>query len=215
MADGLKVELITRDFNRMLQELAAIDPRVEFADVVKSETVSAIGGAMNRTRAASVGSIRSRWEGKKVATFGGKVYFLENHFPDYVWGEITRLRNESLQTKLGARGLAKQTWVNAAFKLGRSIAAPGYVTAANYKGQQYGENVSVVEAGSGSTFTIEITNRSPLGEGARMEPALLSAMGGRARYFQANMEHHAFRTLATRAAKYPGIFTSAVPPAAG
>jgi hypothetical protein len=39
-----------------------------------------------------------------------------------------------------------------------------------------------------------------------MERALLAAMVGETRYFWVNMEQRAFRTYASRAAKYPGVF---------
>lgn len=214
MDQSLKVELVTRDFDRMLEELASIDASVEFADVVRSEAISVCGGAMSRTKAATVGEINKREEGRKVITFGGKAHFLENRWPSSVWAEIVRLRKEHLQTKLGARGMAKQTWFNLATKLGGTIAAPSYVQQANYKGQQYAENVSQVSAGNGTEFAITVKNTSPLGEGAKMENAMLSAMSGRTSYFNRNMEHRAFQSLATRAAKYPGIFISPVPPAA-
>jgi hypothetical protein len=214
MADSLRTELITRDFSRMLEDLASIDPTIEFSAVVTAEAISVVGSAMSKTKAATVSAINKREDSRKVLTFGGKAHFISNHWPDYLWSEIQRLRKEHLQTKLGARGLAKQTWFNLASKIGGNIAAPAYVMAANYRGQQYAQNVSEVKAGSAADFSLTIKNDSPLGPGARMENALLNAMNGRARYFEKNMEHRAFATLASRAAKYPGIYTSPVPPRA-
>jgi hypothetical protein len=212
--DGLKTELITRDFNRMLEELSAIDPAVEFRDVTLWEASRASHSAMGRTRAAKVASIRGKQRDAKFTTFGGKTYFLENRYPDYIWSSIERFRKERLQTKLGARGLARQTWYNIGIKLNRPFPAAAFVVNANYQGRQYTEDVDTIERGTGTDFTVTIINNSPLGEGAAMRNALLFAMGRRVGYFRQNMAHRAFRTLESRVKKYPGIFTSAVPPAA-
>lgn len=215
MADGLKAELICRDFNRMLDELAAIDTRVQFRDVVTSEATSVIEGAMRRTKNAEAGRIRADFATKEWTTFGGKKYRIADwRLPDPLWNEISARRRERLQTKLAARGLSRQSWIHVAAALGRSIAAPAFVASANYRGRQYPVDGDKREEGSGADFALTIINSSPIVQAAGGRAALLAAMQGRIGYFRRNMEHHAFRTLADRARKYPGIFTSPVPAAA-
>lgn len=212
MADALKVELITRDFNRMLEELANIDAKVEFRDVVKSEAASVMEGALRRTKAAEVSRIRETFAKKEWATFGGKKYFIAKwELPSSTWRAISARRREQLQTKLGARGLSKQSWFHVAGSIGRRIAVPGFVMNANYRGQQYPIDGDSNEDGGGAAYTLTVFNTSPIVQGAGGFAALLSAMGGRASYFRRNMENRAFATIESRARTYPGIFTSQVP----
>lgn len=204
--DALKVELITRDFSRMLEELAAVDPSVEFKDVVDGSAVRVAQGALNRTRAAKAGDIRRDHASREWITFNGRKVRVDWHFSSEVWQAIERLRSERLQVKLNARGTAKQSWLGFASALGRSLQAPAYVLAANYKGRTHGDDsVAQPSRGEGS-YSVTLHQMSPLIEGAGMERALLAAMVGETRYFWVNMEQRAFRTYASRASKYPGIF---------
>jgi hypothetical protein len=216
MADGLKAELIFRNFNRMLEELAAIDPVVEFRDVVNNEGAGVAQGASARTRAATEKSIRKNFDRKKVTTFRGKVYWLDNRYPDELYRDMHNSRIINLGHKFRARGLGKQSWMHLAAKIGKPIRVPAYVAAANFKGQQYPQDVSAIESGSGTAYTLTIYNTSPIAGKPRVggERVLLAAMQGRARFFEMNMKHRAFRTLESRVKKYPGIFTTAVPPPA-
>jgi hypothetical protein len=211
--DGLKVELIARDFNRMIEELAAIDPTVEFSQVVTAVAVRVVQGAMNRTKSAKAASIIRRYDSKQYTTFNGKKYRLENHYPDPLWARIAQHRKDRLAARLASRGISKQSWMHVAASLGSSLVAPGYVTAANYKGKQYREDGDKSESGSGTEFALTIINSSPIVQSAGGRGALISAMQGEIGYFQKNMEHRAFATLESRVKKYPGIFTSPVPPA--
>jgi hypothetical protein len=207
--DPLKVEIIARDFNRMLEELAQIDPKVEFADVVRSEATSVIEGAMRRTKNAIAARIRSDCDSKEWTTFNGKKYRIATwRLPDPLWREIYARRKERLQTKLQSRGLARQSWIHVAASFGRQISAPGFVSSANYRGRQYPIDGSSTEQGSGNDYALTIVNSSPIVQGAGGRSALLAAMQGRVSYFQRNMETRAFANLASRAKKYPGIFTS-------
>jgi len=208
MADPkFKVELITRDFNRMLAELAAIDVRVEFRDVVKSEALSVTQAALSRTKAAKVSDIRADHKTKKYTTFNGKTYNLEHRLPNDVWNGIKAKRQEQLQVKLNARGIGKQSWIWVAGAIGGGrLKAPAYVQNANYKGRQYNDGAAS-ETGSLDAYQLTIVNVSPVaGPFAGGERALLSAIVGRTRYFERNMENQAFRTLESRVKKYPGIF---------
>lgn len=214
MADGLKVEIIARDFNRMLEELANIDTRVEFRDVILSEATAVIVGALSRTRIASATRIRADHATKEWTTFRGKKYHIAVwRLPDSLWREISARRREKLQTKLNSRGLSKQSWLHIASALGKTIPVPAYVANANYRGRQYPVDGDKIEQGSGADYALTIINSSPIVQAAGGRAALIASMRGRTAYFQRNMEHRAFRSLADRAKKYPGIWTSPVPPA--
>lgn len=204
----LKVEIVTTEFNRMLRDLAAIDPRVEFSSIIKAEAAAVVRTALSRTRAAKVSSIRRDAEQKQFTTFGGKRYFIENRYPDALWRSITQRRKQSLQTKLASRGLSKKSWLHVATLLGTNPAVPAYVRNANYQGRSYPENAATAETGTGAAYTLTITNRSPIVQAAGGLRALLTAMRGRVRYFERNLQVRAFRTLATRARAYPGIFAT-------
>jgi hypothetical protein len=208
--DGLKVEIITRNFSRMLEELANIDPTIEFKDVVDGVATRVAQGAMNRTRAAKASSIKQRHEGKEWTTFDGKKVRIGGNdawrFPDAEWASIQQKRNELLQLRLAARGTAKQNWLGFANQLGRSLKAPAYVLGANYRGKTHEGDSTARVSGNGREYTVTLLMTSPLIPGAGMERALVSAMAGETRYFYINMENRAFRTFASRAAKYPGIF---------
>lgn len=217
MADpGLKMELVTRDFNRMLAELAAIDPRVEFGTVVRSEAGSVVAGAAGRTKAASREKIIARSNAQKFTTLNGKTYYIDRNYRNAdLRQQLVNARVFQRERRLAARGISKQSFVWVAKSLGTPIKAPAYVMAANYKGRQYPQDGDTVERGSGAAFTVTIFNTSPTVQKASGQWALLGAMSARARYFERNMAHYAFSSIASRAKKYPGIFTESVPPAAG
>lgn len=212
MADvGLKMELVTAQFNAMLADLSRIDPRIDFPVVVRAEAAAVAAGAMTRTKAASVAKINARAQGRKFTTFNGKVYYLGNRYPDTLWNPIDQQNKDSLQTKLRARGISKQSWLHLARSMGRAMKAPAYVIAANYKGQQYPLDGTSAEDGSAMGFTLTVVNSSPTVQQAGGAYALIGAMSARSRYFERNMAHSFFRTVESRAKKYPGIFADPVP----
>lgn len=206
--DAVKVELVTRDFNRMLEEFAAIDPAVEFRDIVRGLAVRVVAGALRRTRAADPKKIQAAHEKATFTTLDGKLYKLSNYFHnDELWRRIQNHRVFSLQRKLNARGLAKQSWLHLGRKIGAGpISAPAWVSRANFKGEQYPGDVSFLESGAGLKFQLKITNASPLMKGAGGEWALVQAMAGETKYFWTLLAKHAFRNAATRASKYPGVY---------
>jgi hypothetical protein len=210
----LKTYIVTRDFNRMLADLAAIAPQVEFSTVIKSEAAAVMRSAMAYTRVAEAGSIRARWAAQEWTTFGGKKYKIDEWLlPNPIWKAIRHARRESLQTKLAARGLSKQSWVHLAASFGAQLAAPAFVINANYRSQQYPIDTHSREEGTATTYLLSVINASPIVQFAGGREALLDAMARRASYFRKNIEHGVFSSVAVRAQRYPGIFTSPVPPA--
>lgn len=205
---ALRIEIIARDFNRMLEELADIDPRIEFRDVVIGAAERVLRGAIRHTKDAKAAGIRGDFEAKEYTTFNGTRYRLANRYPDRLWREIAAFRRERLQVKLNARGLAKQSWQHVAAAFGASLAGatPGYVSAATFKGRQYPQDGASTESGSASDFALSIYNYSPIVQAAGGRGALLRAMQGETRYFQMNMEKRAFATLESRVRMFPQIF---------
>jgi hypothetical protein len=200
------MELLARDFNRMLEDLAAIDTRVAFRDVVLGVAERVMKGALSGTKAADSGKILARFANKRFTTFGGKVYYLENRYPDVLWEQIDAMRRESLEAKINAVGLAKQSWQHVASSFGSQLAAPGYVAMANSRGRRYPEDGSSSESGGGSDFALTVKNSSPIAPAAGGGGALGRAMRGEIRYFARNIEKHAFATVESRVKKYPGVF---------
>lgn len=217
--DGLRMELIARDMNRMIEDLYAIDATVEFSSVVDSVAMRVASGALRRTRAAKLASITRSHASQTFTTLDGKLYKLSNFFKnDALWTRIQNHRAARLQQKLAARGLAKQSWWHAARKIRTSSSsaflpaaeAPAYVMAANHLGEQYPQDVRTFTSGSATGFQRTVVNESPLGPGAGMEPALFFAMQGETRYYARLCAQRFYLTAAGRTARYPGIFTRPV-----
>lgn len=205
--DALRVELVTRDFNRMLGEFASIEPKLEFADIVRAIAIRVMAGALRRTRAADPEKIKRRHESAEWTTLDGKKiklsWYLHN---DSKYAAVENHRAAVLKSKLGARGLSKQSWLHAAQKLGGDAAAPAYVSSANSAGRTHPENASFSETGGGAAYALKVTNASPIVQQAGGEYALVGAMSAETRYFFTLLSKGAFRNAATRAAKYPGIY---------
>jgi hypothetical protein len=212
---GLKLELQHAKFSQMLADLGAIDPAVEFRDVVRAEAGAVAAGAMGRTKSARVNKILAYYASRKFITMDGKVYRIDyNRYPDALWERMLDMSKQAREIALDARGISKQSWYHAAQSFGKPMKAPAYVLAANYKGQQYPQDGSSSEVGGGDQFALTMVNSSPVVQKANGQWALLGAMTARTRYFERNMAHAFFLNAKTRAAKYPGIFTDPVPPAA-
>lgn len=208
MADRVSVEINAREFSRMIEELAAIDPRVEFRDVILGIAERVVAGALRKTKAANAAKIRANYNAKEYTTFNGKVYRLANRYPDPLWRQIDAAETARLETRLAARGLSKKSWLHVARSFGGNVgnAAPGYVAAANSKGREFVGNGKSVEKGTAAGFTLEIMNYSPIVQRAGGYFALQDAMRGEVMYFRRNMENRAFATFESRAKKYPQIF---------
>ncbi len=207
MSDNVKVQLITSRFGKMLEDFAAIDPKVEFRDIVIGVAIRVIAGALRRTKAADPRRIRDGHAGATFTTMDGKIYKLSNYFHnESIWNRIEQKRRAALDTKLAARGLSKQSWLHQARQLGATLEVPAYVANANFKGQQHPENAAHMETGAGGQFALKIINSSPIVQAANGRFALIAAMSAETRYFYTLLARGGFATAATRAAKYPGVY---------
>jgi len=209
----VRSELVATRFNRYLQELAAIDPTIEFSALVRSEAAAVMLAALSRTKAASVAKIRAAVDDREWVTFSGKRYRIGGddpwRLPDPLWGQIEAYRQQRADLKLAARGISKQSWLLLAKAL-REVQSrvPAYVASANVRGRQYPENVSATDSSTPAGFILTVLNNSPVVQHAGGQWALLGAMQGRVSYFRRNMQHRAFQTLESRARKYPGIWVT-------
>ena len=205
--DQAKVTLITRNFNRMLQDFAEISPEIEFKDIVRAVAVRVVASALRRTKAASTSGIKRNHDQAQWTTLDGKKYRLDWYLKkDPLWHRIESKRKRSLDRKLSARGLSKRSWLHQAEQLGTSLEVPAYVRNANYEGRSYPENVSFSEKRGGANYALKIVNASPIVQLAGGRNALIFAMSGETRYFYTLLEKGAFKTAASRAAKYPGVY---------
>lgn len=221
--DSLKVQIIARDFNRMFEDLAAIDTSVEFSAVVDTVAMRVAAGALRGTRAAKPENIRRSHDKAKYARLNGRLYNLSfNYHNEELWRQIANHRAARLQQKLASVGLAKQSWWHLGARIFSDtrhgfvpmLKAPAYVVSANFMGHRYPEDASTFAVGDAAHYTRTISNKSPLIEGARMESALVRAMAGETKYYERLCANRFYLTAASRAAKYPGIFTRPQPLAA-
>lgn len=205
--DSLKAQLVTRDFNRMLEEFASLDPKIEFAAIVRAVAIRVMAGALRRTKAADPEKIKARHAAAEWTTIDGRKIKLSWYLhDDEKYRRSVNHRVAVLNTKLGARGLSKQSWLYEAQKIGGTIDAPAYVTAANFQGRTHPENASVTELGGAAAFVLKVLNRSPIVQQAGGEYALIAAMAAETRYFFTLLSKGGFATAAKRAAKYPGVY---------
>jgi hypothetical protein len=211
----VRSELIAHRFNAYLQELWALDPTIEFAAVVRAEAAAVMMAALTRTKAADVGKIRAAVNAREWVTLDGKRYRVGEksgegwRLPGPLRARLEAYRQQRADLKLAARGLSKQTWLHLS-RLLREVPGrvPAYVANASYRGRQYPENVSALEASTPAGYLLTVVNASPIVQHAGGQWALLGAMQGRVAYFRRNLQHRAFRTLAERARKYPGIWAT-------
>lgn len=222
MALALKIDVVTDRFDAMLNDMAKIDPAVEFRTIVVQMALRVIQGAANRTQAATVQSIQQseahRFLTRDWVTIEGKKFLIQgtgsaghrNRYPDWLWGGIQQLLKQNMADRIArkseSRGLGKQSWMHLAEQLGGEIDVPAWVRAASYKGRQYPEDVSHQEDKDNGRYGLTIVNSSPIVGYAGGLAALLGSMQAEVGYFTQNMAHGFYLTLARRAQKYPGIF---------
>lgn len=161
----------------------------------------------------------STWnkKGKAPAMTNGKTWhdMTHRHWSDERWAryqaydrQANELRKDPKEAKK-ARGLSKQSWLQIAQDLGLTLDAPAYVTNARpSNGKTYKNGVARKFLEVAAAY-IEITNDNPIvvrkldGWGV-----LNRALSIRRRAFEIDCAKGVFSDIATRAKRYPGIFTA-------
>lgn len=205
MADaGIQVK--AEAFNRALREMTVrLRNHATEQEVITAEVGKVLEATLAKTKAASLSKIRTAHQQKEWTTVNGKRYRLTNRYPNAVWSQVGDYRKAALARKLAARGMAKQSWLALAKKLGVTIAAPGYVQNATVPNVDNAQNVSTERNDGEKSFGIRIENGSPLLTFADARQAFFAALAGRERFYFNNLKRGVFNDLKTIAAKYPGI----------
>lgn len=218
------VQINTRAFVAMTRELAK-KAQVTPDEALISEIGKVLEGAIRNTRSASKARIRLRFKtaefsmqpsnlyspkngraGVKISKNGFIPYFLRNRYPDSLWAGIVARRDASFNTKIGAIGLAKKSWLNIARKLHLGVKAPAYVSkAVASTGKEYPENTSVKIERKTGKIGVTIFNSQPTVNAIGGERALQQAVDGRTKAFLYALGKGTFDSLAKIAKKYPGI----------
>ncbi len=175
--NGLTID--TTNFNRAMRDLSRLSG-VSFKQVILSEAGSILQKTISNQMAADAGKIRARQSKGKIS-------------------------KAQMQELLRRRGLAKQSWLAIAEKLGAPVKAPGYVTKATVKGKAYDQKVAVSDKKSGGLFKLVIENSMLTTVKSMGRVALLKAINGRTSYFKSNLKRGVFKKVSTIAKKYPGL----------
>lgn len=135
------------------------------------------------------------------------VYYLGNRYPNQLWGAMSGRRRAKLARILGARGLAKKSWLRIAEELGIAIKAPGFVRKAIATTQKQYPDISTRVQKSQSQIRIDITNAQPTVNIPRVggAKALRLAISGRVKFYEQNVMRLVFNDVAKIAKAYPGI----------
>lgn len=208
----MKVTIDTRNFNAAVRELKKLSG-VSFRSVIRSEVEAVLSRAIKKTKAASATKIRYHYTNEKRANgkprmleLNGKTYSLDRHYPDALWHQIVAFEQARMKEALRRRGLAKQSWLVMARRLGLSPRdVPGYVESASVNGEPYNQRVEASEKADGPRYGIEITNGMLVVSKIGGRGALQSAINGRVGYFHRNVRLGVFSKVASMAKAYPGM----------
>ena len=153
---------------------------------------------------------------------GRALYYLAgsdkpHRYPDWLWQQIKRFRDQGLPKKKQARGLAARMWVHIADQLQIPIQAPGYVrTASHYKKGSMANAIQARERGSGKKYQLGFinaltqTNRYA-GHAARGKKphsvgfTFRQQLNKRANFFSQSMKLKAKGIIKNTLDRYPGL----------
>lgn len=195
------VEIDTRNFNRMVKDLAFIKGK-DLQEVIRGEAKAILEKSIRTTKAAKVSTIRNRVNKSDFVKHNGKIYNTRHRLPNTIWKGIKETRKKRLARKLAARGTAKGTYYTIARQLRLNVNAPAYVAkAAKATRAKMGAALSGTETGT-SRFTITIRNASivAMKYHAGGFRAFTRALNGRVSYFRKQMQF-GFKERAKKAAK--------------
>ena len=208
MKPTLKID--TSNFNRAIKDIARYSG-ASLGDVIEHEAGKVLEAAVRYTPAAKIAAIKDKFSKSELwmgdAGNGKKLYDLRHRYPDRIWQTIEAKRKASLQKKLRARGLSKQSWYLLAAELGLVIKVPGFVPKALARsGKTHPENFTARRLRTRAGAGIYFANRQPTVQtpAVRGRSALQRAINGRAAFFRRNLAAGVFRDVKKIAAKYPG-----------
>jgi len=202
MNRGLSLTVANLGLMRAFDEIAKA-AGVTYEQVVKSETQKILEAAARNTIAAQVKLIEANERAQPVRFMNGKIYFMNNRYPDALWAQLQAKVKRSIQVSKEARGLSKKSWKQLAERLGFDIDVPGYVAAATTKNGDYPEDAKARENREGSDFSITLQNSRTYSPS--VYDAIRKAMNGREKFFKENLKTGVFKSIETIAAKYPGL----------
>lgn len=211
----------TAQINAMFEQLSQLSATTH-EKVVKSEVGSILEKTIQNTRAASATKIRKQYERfvplgidayspKQMRKFGRLIggrnllYYMENRYPNALWSRLKDRRAALIRTKLAARGLSKQSWLQVGDALGIKVDAPEYVRNARATTGQIYENVKASSKVSSGKIEITFSNGQPTVNAIGGGQALKRAIQGRIKYFENNAEHSVFADVKQIARAYPGL----------
>lgn len=203
------INIDTSQFNAMCSRLGELVPSVPVKTIVKTEASRVLARAARTVPVAKAGKIREAHNLAEYVTMNGKIYRLANEYSNAMWSELLTARKRSLTAKLGARGLARQSWWLASKEMGEPFAVSGFVkNAMPSTGRTYSSNIRVAVQESRNGIGIEVTNAQPtinlLPNSVR---DLQNAITFRAKYFEINAVRGVFKDISRIASKYPGFFS--------
>lgn len=215
----MTLDVDTKDFDKMIGELAAVCS-VPPDKVLREEVGRVLSQAIKNTTAADVASIKRHADQaryslqpaslyapkrRRASRSGRLAYNLSYRYPDRLWAAIQKARAIDLKRRIGARGLAKQSWYKLGLMLGLNVEAPAYVKRAVPRtGKTYKDEATQVTQGKGN-MAITIQTNQPTLTAIGGEVALQRAIDGRTKFFIQNVLHGVFEDMAARAKKYPGV----------
>lgn len=214
----------TNRLNAMFDQLAKLTG-APFEKVVTAEVGKVLEQTVKNTKAASVQRIRNRYKEfvpmgqdafspKRIRRSGNLVgpnliYYMGNRYPRELWQALQVRRQELINRKRAARGLAKKSWSEITDALGLKIEVADYVRAAvPSTGKQY-NNVATSKQANAQGVQITISNAQPTVNAIGGAQALKRAIAGRVKYFEASCQKAVFADQAKIARQYPGITVKA------
>lgn len=217
MADN---QVHTGAFNAMCDQLSRLSG-VPLEATVLAEVGKVLEQAVKNTKSASVAKIRARYEDfvpmgidayspKRTRHYGNLVgsnliYYRKNRYPNELWSRLQARRQQLIDRRRAARGLAKKSWWQLAEALGLRIEVSEYVPSAiATTGKDYNDT-SVARVTNERGVSITITNAQPTANAIGGARALHVAIQGRLKYFSRSCELAVFAEMQKIARQYPGL----------
>jgi len=204
---GLTIEV--GNFNAAMRAMAAeLQNTVTQQQIIDFEVGKIIEGALEKTDTATVASITESMDKRQWITVDGKPLRIDNRYRPSLRSAVRSAVAASRRRKLGARGLAKRSWLALAQAMGQMVRSPAYVQRAEAPNHTSAENVNVQRSPSSGKYGVAISNKSPLLRWTGARQAFFAAVAGRRKFFDQNLARGVFNKLSTVAKKYKGLIVN-------